>query len=310
MPNIAQHQSAQTIKLLLIGDPGSGKTGALPSLAAAGYNLRIMDLDNGLDIVRHLLTTQGSPYPKEAASRVDYVTLTDEMKNVSGRLIQVKAEVWQKAAGLLAEWIDPITKVNLGPISSWGPEEVLVIDSLSRLSDAAMDFQLMMNGRLGGKREQSDWYMAQGLVENMLRMLYDGGVKCNVIVICHITYIENASGVIKGYPNSLGKALPPKIGSYFNSMLQAFTKGTGKTAKHVISTQVNGFVELKTSAPLSVAAEYPVETGLADYFKTVKGGWVPSGKPPEPYKPPAKVVPLVQPKPISVPASATPVVPK
>ena len=51
MPKGSAHTSAIITKMLLIGASGSGKTGALASLAAAGYKLRILDYDNGLDFL-------------------------------------------------------------------------------------------------------------------------------------------------------------------------------------------------------------------------------------------------------------------
>ena len=50
MPNLSKHQSSEFTKLLLMGDSKSGKTGALASLVLAGYKLRILDFDNGLEI--------------------------------------------------------------------------------------------------------------------------------------------------------------------------------------------------------------------------------------------------------------------
>lgn len=41
-------------QLLLIGDSGTGKTGALASLARDGYRLFIIDLENGSKILRDL----------------------------------------------------------------------------------------------------------------------------------------------------------------------------------------------------------------------------------------------------------------
>ena len=35
-------------KCILLGDSGTGKTGALASLVKAGYKLRVLDLDNKL----------------------------------------------------------------------------------------------------------------------------------------------------------------------------------------------------------------------------------------------------------------------
>lgn len=285
MPSIASHQSAQSTKLLFIGDSGGGKSGALASLPAAGYNLRIVDTDNGLDVLKNLLTDPNSSYMRQdprSAERVHFVTLTDKMKNVNGKLMPTAATVWTRAIGLLQDWKEPELDAEgkpipgkfinqLGPITTWGPQDVLVIDSLTMLSNAALAFVLSMNGRLGQHPQLQDWGAGQGLVEGLLQMLYDENVKCNVIVNCHITFIGDEGQPTRGYPNTLGKALPPKVGRYFNTILMARSTGQGTNIKRKILTNTNGVVELKNTAPLKVQAEYPLETGLADYFKAVRG---------------------------------------
>ena len=277
MPPLLEHQSTNTTKLLLVGDSGSGKTGALASLAADGYNLRILDLDNGLDVLRNLLADPKSPYPKDSINRVEYRTITDKMKNVGGRQMPGQAKAWQEAVKMLDQWKYEYDKVDgakgtvdLGPITSWTGQDILVIDSLSMLSTAALNFILQMNGRLGQKPFQSDWGDGQMLVEGLLQKLYDDNVKCNIIVNCHITFIEIEGGQTRGYPNALGKALPPKIARYFNSTLMIQSKGAGTAQKRKILTNTTGIIDLKNTAPLRVAAEYNIETGLAEYFKAVR----------------------------------------
>jgi len=269
MPPLRKHQSSVTTKLLLIGDSGGGKTGALASLASAGYNLRILDFDNGLDVLKNLLLDAKSPYDKDAIDRVQYLTITDPMRAVGGKLMPVRATVWTRTAAILSHWKDP-DGADLGPVVSWGPGDILVIDSLTTLGTAAMDFILAMNGRLGQTPFQSDWKLAQDLLENLLRMLYDEGVKCNVIVNCHVTYIEAKNGMTQGYPNALGKALPPKVGRYFNSALMIRTIGQGAAQKRKILTNTSGLVELKNTAPLRVNNEYDIAFGLAEYFAAVR----------------------------------------
>jgi hypothetical protein len=266
--------------MLLIGDSGSGKTGALASLADAGYNLRILDLDNGIDILANIIKDPKSPYKKESLDRVFYETVTDKMKNVNGKLMPAKATVWQRSMKLLDNWKteeqDPqdatkkITTSDFGPITTWTPKDVLVLDSLTFLSTAALNLQLSMNSRLGQAPQQQDWYAGQQMIEGMLQMLYDEEVKCNVIVNCHITFIGD-DNVQHGYPASLGKALPPKIGRYFNSMIMAKTTGSGANQKHKISTLSSPLVELKNTNPLRVKADYPLEFGLAEYFRDIRG---------------------------------------
>lgn len=270
MGKLAEHESAQTTKLLFIGDSGSGKSGALASLAAAGYNLRIIDLDNGLDVLANLLRDPKGPYGAEALGRVEYETITDKMKpGPGGKLIPSKATVWQRATQLMTNWKTP--SAEFGPLEQWGPQDVLVIDSLTMLSTAALNLVLMMNNRLGGRVEQSDWYAGQQLIEGLCQMLYDEAVKCNVIITSHIAFI-GPENLERGYPSTLGKSLPPKIGRYFNTILMAKTTGQGSALKRKILTQTSGQVELKNTAPLKVKAEYPLESGLAEYFKDVRAG--------------------------------------
>ena len=268
MTKLADHQSAQTTKLLLVGDSGAGKTGALASLADAGFNLRILDLDNGLDVLSNLLTGKNSPYKKDAVSRVEFETVTDKMKVMGGKLVPAKATVWQRVIKLLDNWDTETAK--LGGIVTWGQSDILVIDSLTFLSTAAMNFQLSLNARLGQKPHQSDWYDGQIAVEGLLQMLYDDGVKCNVIVISHIAYIGEENGPVHGYPSTLGKALPPKVGRYFNSTLMMKTTGQGANQKRKLLTNTSGVVELKNSAPLMVKPEYDIQFGLAEFFRDVR----------------------------------------
>jgi hypothetical protein len=272
MPSFNDFASSQVTKMLLVGDSGSGKTGALMSLIAAGYNVRILDLDAGVAVLNDYLKNPNSiytrPFPglwtaeqaKTLLTRVCYETVTDKMRNVNGKLVPKQATVWQRAAKLLDGWPE------FGPISSWTPQDVLVIDSLTFLCNGALNFVLMMNGRLGQQPHQSDWYQAQQLVEALLQMLYDDNVGCNVIVNCHVVLIGEENGPQRAYPASLGKALSPKIGRYFNTVLMAKTVGTGTAAKHKILTQSANGLELKTTVPLKAKAEYDLATGLAEYF--------------------------------------------
>ena len=98
-------------------------------------------------------------------------------------------------------------------------------------------------------------------------LLYAEQVKCNIILICHISPVEIEGEPTKGFPQTIGKALAPKIGQYFSHALLAKQVGD----RRVIQTSAGGMVKLMTPAPLRVKAEYPLETGLAEYFRDVKG---------------------------------------
>lgn len=268
MPALSSHQSSRFTKLLLIGDSGAGKTGSLASLARAGYELRIVDMDNGLDVLKNLLSD--SP---EALTRVHFRTITDPMRSVNGKLMPRSAKAWETACKMVEhwKWTSPEGEVeDLGPASGWGERTVLVIDSLTMLSTAAMNFVLAMNARLGGTPQLQDWYVGQQLVEGFLQEVYDEAMQCNVIIMSHVTFL-GPEGMERGYPNTLGKALPPKVGRYFNSTLMVQSSGTGENIKRRIWTTTKGAVELKNTAPTRVKKDYPIESGLAEYFRDVRG---------------------------------------
>jgi len=279
MPKLSAHQSAQTTKTLLIGDSGSGKSGCLASLAADNYNLRIIDLDNGIDILKSvILGTEATPsiYPKNTIERVDYETVIDGRKNVNGKLLPGKATAWQRVTGLLSG-DDKSPWKDFGSIATWTSNEVLVVDGLSRLTDAARDFNQTMNARLGQKVTWDDIYATQQSLETFFQTLYDDAVKCQVVVIAHPDYIKDQDGIERGYPQTIGNKLSPRIGQYFNNVIEARSSGNGANKKRKLLTRGSGLIEVKTSAPGAVKAEYSIEKGLAEFFRDLKEGWAPEG---------------------------------
>ena len=267
MPSLLQHQSQTATKLLLIGDSGSGKTGALASLAKAGFKLRILDFDNGLDLLVNVLRREANA--SELLKNVTYVTLTDKMKAIAGQMVpDGMPQAFSRAMNLLTNW--KTTDEDLGPAGSWGPDAVLVIDSLTFLSRSAFRF---VEAAFQHKDPRQTYGEAQKRIEACLAMLYSDSIKCNVVVNSHIALIEKegAGGMMKGYPSSIGQALSPRIPTYFNTVLQAKIKGAGTSAKRVITTIPDGVIDLKTSIlPDRVPAELPIETGLAEYFALIR----------------------------------------
>ena len=80
---------------------------------------------------------------------------------------------------------------------------------------------------IGGKpvRNQSDWGIAQGQVEAVLRQLCDG-CKCHFILLAHVDReVDPVLGGTKIMMSSLGKALAPKLPSMFSDIILATRNG-------------------------------------------------------------------------------------
>lgn len=269
MPSLSAHQSNEFTKCLIQGDSGTGKTGALASLAGAGYKLRILDYDNGLDVLKQYILKD---FPG-AIDNVEYRTLRDKRKaGAEGPIIDGTPRAFVDGIKMLDKWKYRTADgddVDLGIPADWGPDCVLVMDSLTRFSDAAFDFRepLAPKSRDGKFDMRSVYGDAQSAVENVLALLTSESFRTNVIVIAHTRYIDNPDGTKKGYPTSVGSALSPKIPSYFNTVLLCETKAGGKRTLQTVATAM---IDLKNPKPFAMEKSYAIESGLAEFFKVLR----------------------------------------
>ena len=244
------------LKTLLLGDSGCGKTGALAALAKAGFKLRIADFDKGLDILYQLLRND-----PEARANVDFMSFTDQMKGVNGKVIPKGApSAAPKFLAALDKWDDGSS------IYQWGQETVFCLDSMTFYGLACLRHKLAEVGRLLEAPWQSDWGDAMKILEDTLALLYADAVKCHVIVTSHIAYLEREGEPVAGFPTALGQKLPPKVPRYFNTVFRARSKTVGTKTSRVLVTQAEPLVGLKCPNT-NIPRELPLETGLATFFE-------------------------------------------
>lgn len=247
-------------KLLLVGDSGTGKTGALASLVKAGYKLRVLDMDNGWE---SLASAVKRTCP-ELLSTVQIESIRDKYKGTAaGAIIDGAPTAFTTAMKLLDQWKTPDT--DLGKPMDWGSDTILAIDSLTFLSDAAYNWADFMNPGVKDKRQV--YYQAQQAVENFLALVTGESFKTNVIITAHIKFVDMPDGTKRGYPTSVGSALSPTIPRYFNSVACCQTQPGGKRS---IQTSSTPMIDLKNPASFTMSPSLPIETGLADFFKTLR----------------------------------------
>jgi len=263
MATLSQHQSSDYTKLLLIGDSKSGKTGSLASLVKK-YKLRILDFDNGLDALAQVIKRE-SP---AALENVEFRTLRDKLKATPvGTVVDGTATAFIDGIKMLDRW--KYDTVDLGIPANWGKDCVLVIDSLTFMSDAAFRFRepLVPRSKDGKYDVRAVYKDAQDAVENVLALLTSETFRTNVIVISHVRYVDNPDGTKKGYPTAVGSALSPQIPTYFNSVALA---QTGPGGKRQIQTAATAMIDLANPASFKMLPTLPIETGLATFFETVR----------------------------------------
>ena len=276
MPTLDKHDSTEFIKLIAVGDSKSGKTGSMASLVAAGYHLGICDMDNLLDPLRtHILHTC-----PDKIGNVHYATFRDKYKaTAEGPVIQGQPKAFIQAIKLMDHW--KTDTEDLGPPAEWGPDWIFVLDSLSRFCDAAYDFRepLTPRGKSGQYDARATYGDAQDAVEKTLANLTGENFRTNLIVIGHLSYmtIQDPSGAdrIKAFPQGIGQKLSPKIPQYFPSVVHFYNNGGRRTLR----TNSTPLLDLANPKPFEMSKEYPIETGLADFFAVLRDPPIQAPKP-------------------------------
>lgn len=260
MTALTDHPSSNVVKLLNIGESGTGKTGALASLAKAGYRLWILDYDNGLDILGHALRDDPG-----AASRVTYETLRDRHTFTNGvPKIKPPVAAFAAAGKTLETW----------GAANFGAEDVIVIDTLTTFSEAAFNHSLFLAGRLNQRSQLTDYGDMAKAVISFIDTITDKEFPCNVVINTHIKHFsgdEESQISARGLPNAKGQQISKDISLFFNTVVLSRSIGSGQATKRVIATYPAGVVEVKTSNPFKVKPTYPIETGMADLFKDILG---------------------------------------
>lgn len=241
----------------MLGDSGSGKTGAIASLAKAGFQIKILDFDNGLDI----LTDPEVLHPSYL-SNISYVSCRDEMELGKNSIKIVKAQAFSSAVKILHDWPE-----GEKDIRNWKNDTVFVLDSLTSFGNSILDAVLELNNH--DKPTLPDWGQAMQEQERFIALLTSPSVKCNVIVNAHIQWVIADNGIEKGFANALGNKLGPNIPRYFNDCFQVSSSGTGPKAKRTINTSISRKIGLKSHMPSKVHGEFDIQTGLAKIFSAM-----------------------------------------
>ena len=286
---LASYASSRTVKAMAVGFPGTAKTGSLACLANAGYSLRVIDLDGNHDPLLEYIEP-------ENYKNVHLVVLKDRMrfmpgdKATPGGLVPAGAPKAFETALRLFDRFKYKTldgeEIDLGPVSTWGTNDVLVVDSLTAMGEAAMARTLFLQGRTGMTKREKDWGLAQADQDNYCDLL--STAPCHVIVTAHLKLIgpkdirsddssevkeqkEKAQQIVpfRLYPSALGRALPPTIARHFAFLLRYEAVTRGRQTKRVISAEATEASDAKL--PLAgIPDRLDIADGLLRIFDAVR----------------------------------------
>ena len=227
-------------KILLCGDPGSGKTALALTL---GKWARVIDLDNGL---RTGLTLKDKF--ESARGEVDVRPCWEDNPD--------KAIAFSKARSFISALAGECALKTQTC-------KALVVDSLTTLAEFAMRNVLAANGKLGKPPEIQHWGLSFLDLENVFVALRS--LPIVVVVVAHLQRTEE-DGITKSCILMSGQKMPYKIPAYFDEVWVMKTKRVeqGKT-KYLIQTKSSTTFSARSRSNL--ADDLDASLGLPEILK-------------------------------------------
>jgi hypothetical protein len=280
----AVNLATKGLRILLIGYPGTAKTGCLAALLNAGFKMRYIDFDGNLDP----LINYSDP---SRLHDLDAVFLEDKMR-AGGRFMEPVGipHAFADALKLMDEWKytdEEGKEVNLGSSKDWGPDTVVVLDSTTKLGDACMRRAMKLLNRTPDKMSQQVWGLAIQEQGAFLEKLTSPTNRFHIIVIAHLKIVsprevlkddDRLTATIKEeqaelvptrlYPSVLGHAFPQFVGAEFPIIIEAEKVTKGGVTKRTLNTSPKVFLDLKCPMP-NIPAQLPIESGMLTLFKAL-----------------------------------------
>lgn len=283
------NQQVQAIRGLIVGYPKAGKTGALVPLVNAGFKLRIIDFDGNLDPIIHFANPA-------MLGNVDAIYFEDRMR-IGGNFQEPVGipTAFADALKSLDKWAYKLpdgTEVDLGASKDWGPDTIVVLDTITEMGNAAfMRAQKLMN-KTPLNTTQRVWSLAMSEQENFIKRLASKNNRFHVLALAHLKMIgpkdiekdddaytqdlkKRAAQLVETrlFPSALGQALPPVIGGNFPLLLKVEPKYRAGKVSRVIRTVPQPELDLGVPHP-DIPDELPLETGLLTIFEKLSPGSV------------------------------------
>lgn len=221
-----------------MGPAGTGKTHSLGTLVDAGLEVFYLGLEPGLESLLGYYTDRNLPVPANLhwhtleSSTASFDTMIADATKINTMNLESLAKMTDPNKSKHNQFIKLLetlhnfrcqrTGESFGSVNSWAPQRVLVMDGMAGLARAAMSLVV------GGKAvsNQSDWGIAQGQIERLLRNLCDG-CRCHFILLAHVEReTDMVLGGVKLMVSTLGKALAPKIPPMFSDVILAVRQGS------------------------------------------------------------------------------------
>lgn len=219
------------VKVMLLGESGVGKTYSIRSLLPAGLEVFVLATEAGFDVLGDLPAAKLHwAYCKPTygdlstllAGATDIASLTYEAITKKQDNTRLTNNRFMPILSKIMNFTDDRTGKSYGNVSTWGTDRVLVIDSLSGLTEAVVTMVIGTRPAMS----PPDYQLAQRYIFNLIQQAcYDW--RCHVVLICHAEReVDEILGGSKVMAQTIGKKLAPQLPKLFTDVIFAKRNGT------------------------------------------------------------------------------------
>lgn len=270
--------------VLITGWPGAAKTGCLAALANVGYKIRMIDYEGNY---KPLLV-----YTKpEFRKNIDILTFQEKWSGTAnpGYISPMGIpQAFNNSMKALKDWITTDAEgktVSLGASKDWGPDTILVTDSMTGMGEASFKRAQIMMNKTPLNTTQAVWGIGVADQLHLIQMINNVENKFHHICLAHLTMIgpqdinkddsdltkelkEAAAELLptRYYPKAVTKAFSQTIAKEFPVHILAERKMKGGKPDRYLKLETGDELDLKFPG-INAPARLPIETGMATLFE-------------------------------------------
>ena len=212
-------------KTLLVGPTGTGKTYAIRTFIEAGITPFVLSTEPGIASTLGDLPADKCHWHYIPPASVGWDTLLDSARKINTMSYDALAKLGNVNKGQFNQFLDVITSCNnfvcdrtgesFGDVATWGPDRVLVVDSLSGLNIMAMDLVV------GSKptKAMQDWMVAMDNLERFIQTLVMN-TQCFFVLTAHLEREQDeVTGAVKLMASTLGRKVAPRLPRFFDDVI-------------------------------------------------------------------------------------------